>query len=463
LSSHREAPEISKDASADNTDVYAFVSPDAPNTVTLIANFIPFQIPDGGPNFNEFADDVLYEIHVSNAGTAQSDISYQFRFTTHVRNPNTFLYNTGPITKLTDTTFNRYQTYTVTKVVRGGATTVIAPDLIAPPVRVGIRSTPNYAALAKQGIYAAGAGRKVFAGQRAEGFYVDLGSIFDLGALRPFQHLHLIPSADAMGVNGTQELNVHTLAIQVPKRELSRTGTNPTDPSKPEAVIGVYASASRQTGTMFDQASGTFKATGPFQQVSRLAMPLVNEVLISMGQKDYWNSQAPAGDAQFVSHFNRPEFSDLLPALYPGVFPNLAAYTKNRADIVAIFLTGLPAGVVAGFQNYTGPTQAEMTRLNMAIPPSSNPNVLGLIGGDLAGFPNGRRVFDDVVTVELRALAGATIPLVDPSFTPDGAASAVRDGTSNTNGAYQANFPYLADPNSGYDFRPGTPVVSAGA
>ena len=149
----------------------------------------------------------------------------------------------------------------------------------------------------------------------------------------------------------------------------------------------------------------------------------------------------------------------LLPVLYPGVFPNLAAYTKPRADLLAILLTGIPTGVVPGFQNYTGATQADLLRLNVAVPPSSSPNPLGLVAGDPAGFPNGRRVLDDVVTVELRAIAGLTIPLVDPSFTPDGAAGAVTDGTTNTNPPLLNRFPYLGTPAGGYQSSPGTPKV----
>jgi hypothetical protein len=144
--------------------------------------------------------------------------------------------------------------------------------------------------------------------------------------------------------------------------------------------------------------------------------------------------------------------------LYPGVFPHLAAYTKPRADLLAILLTGIPQGVVPGFQNFTGSIQADLLRLNMAIPPANKPNPLGLIGGDAAGFPNGRRVFDDTVTVELRAVAGATIPLVDQTFTPDAAATAVTDGTSNTNPPYLDTFPYLGTPGGGYQSIPGTAV-----
>jgi hypothetical protein len=183
---------------------------------------------------------------------------------------------------------------------------------------------------------------------------------------------------------------------------------------------------------------------------------LVNEVLIPLGKKDRWNSLPPADDKEFVSYVAHPELAALLPSLYPGVFPELAALVKSgqaRADLEAILLTGLPAGVVPGFQNHTGPVLADMLRLNTAIPPSTTPHELGIIGGDLAGFPNGRRVFDDVVTIELRAIAGVTYPLVNKKFTPDAAAGATTDGLTSASVAagYLAQFPYLAVPYSGFD------------
>jgi hypothetical protein len=461
MSSHREAPEISKDPVADNTDVYAFVSPDRPDSVTLIANFIPFQSPQGGPNFYEFGDDVLYGIHVSNRGDARADISYLFRFTTKVRNQNTFLYNTGPIGALDDPNWNRPQFYSVTKVIRGyeDDPQVLASSLPCPPVNIGPRSTNDYARFTALATHHLAGGRTVFAGQRAEGFFVDLGSIFDLGTLRPFQHLHLIPSAAAVGVNGTQGLNVHTIAIQVPRRELTRDQRTPADPLSPKSVIGVWATASRRKSRVYDGATGRATGHGPFTQVSRLGNPLFNEVIVPMAAKDRWNALPPSQDSEFAKYVSKPELAGLLPVLYPGVFPNLAAYTKPRADLTAILLTGIPAGVVPGFQNFTGSVLADMLRLNLAVPPATSPDPLGLVGGDAAGFPNGRRVFDDVVTVELRAVAGATIPLVDPSFTPDGAAAAVRDGTSNTNSPYLDRFPYLGTPAGGYQTKPGIPAT----
>jgi hypothetical protein len=226
-----------------------------------------------------------------------------------------------------------------------------------------------------------------------------------------------------------------------------------------DSVIGVYASASRQKSRIFDEKTGTAQGHGSFEQVSRLGNPLFNEVIVPMASKDRWNAVEPSADKEFAKYVARPELAALLPVLYPGVFPRLAAYTKTRADLVAILLTGIPSGVVPGFQNYTGSTQADLLRLNVAVPPSTSPNPLGLVAGDAAGFPNGRRVFDDVVTVELRAIAGLTIPLVDPSYTPDGAASAVKDGTSNTNSPFLTSFPYLGTPAGGYQTKPGEPEV----
>ena len=459
MSSHREAPEISKDPVADNTDVYAFVSPDAPQTVTLIANFIPLQNPMGGPNFYEFGDDVLYEIHVCNRGDAVPDVSYQFRFTTRVPNENTFLYNTGPIRHITDPTFNRPQTYSVTRLQRGGRSKVLGDGLTVPPVNIGPRSTPDYQHFTAEATHALPGGRMVFAGQRAEGFHVDLGSIFDLGTLRPFQMAHLIPSAAAVGVNGTQALNVHSIAIQVPKTDLTRDGKNPTDVMDGASVIGVYASASRQKSRAWDDDRRRMRGHGPYQQVSRLANPLFNEVIVPMSEKDRWNSLDPSDDRRFAQYVAKPELAGLLPVLYPGKFDHLKAYPKPRADLLAILLTGIPAGVVPGFQNYTGPTQADLLRLNLAVPPTSKPNDLGLVAGDAAGFPNGRRLADDVVTIELRAIAGITIPLVDSSYTPDDTAKAVTDGTKNTNSPFLSHFPYMGTPAGGYQTMPGTPAA----
>jgi hypothetical protein len=469
MSSHREAPEISKDPVADNADVYAFVSPDRRDSVTLITNFVPLEDPPGGPNFFEFGDDVLYSINIDNDNDGKPEISYVFRFQTRLRNPDTFLYNTGPITSLDSPNWNKRQFYSVTR-VEGKNTaaygtgspeasklkaTVLGRGLACPPCNIGPRSTPNYAKLAKAAVHDLPGGKKVFAGQRREGFYVDLGAIFDLGDLRPFQHLHLIPTPDAPGVDATKALNIHTIAIQVPISHLTANRTTPKNPSSPNAVIGVWSAASRRKVRMIDQAGES--ESGPWVQVSRLGNPLFNEVVVPLGDKDRWNMLHPAADKGFAKYVEHPELAQLLPVLYPGVFPHLAKLKKPRADLVAILLTGIPSGIIPGFQNYTGKVQADQLRLNMAIPPTSNPNRFGLLGGDLAGFPNGRRVADDVVAIELRAIAGVTFPLVDSKYTPDAAAGVIQQWETSQFSSvpgphrYQSRFPYLGVPLDGFD------------
>ncbi|MBV8464172.1 MAG: DUF4331 domain-containing protein [Acidimicrobiales bacterium] len=468
MSSHREAPEISKDPVADSTDLYAFVSPDQADTVTIIANYVPLESPDGGPNFYEFGDDVLYEIHIDNDGDAGADVTYQFQFTTTLASPTpTFLYNTGPIQSLTDAHWNRRQTYTVTRVDDRGST-VLGSGLPCPPCNIGPLSTPSYPNLAADAIVKMG-DTTVFAGQRAEGFYVDLGAIFDLGILRPFEELHTTFGLSntglgkmAKGVQSTAGVNVHSIAIRVPIEDLTAGGVRPRQVTDPAAVLGVWTTASRQKALILGTSPGQNTASGPFVQVSRLGNPLINEVVIDMARKDYWNSQPPSGDSQFAGRYTNPELAGLLPVLYPGVFPNLAAFNASgaaRSDLVAILLTGIPSGVVTGFQNFGGTTQADLLRLNVAIPPSGSPSNLGLIGGDAAGYPNGRRVFDDVATIELRCIAGASLPLVDKSYKADAAAGEISMGLTSgptdlaARGTenYLSHFPYLGQPHQGFE------------
>jgi Domain of unknown function (DUF4331) len=447
MSSHREAPEIATDPVADSTDVYAFVSPDRPHTVTIIANYIPLQGPAGGPNFYQFGDDVRYAVHIDTQGHSEADITYEFAFTTDLDDPDTFLYNTGPITSLNSPSWNRKQRYTVTRVDRTGSH-VLGRRLLCPPCNIGPLSTPDYeSALGGKAVHTLSDGSRVFAGQRAEGFYVDLGSIFDLGNLRPFQNLNVFAKGmkAAPGVNATKFLNVHSIAIQVPISRVTSHG---------RPVIGVWTTASRQRAKLHG-ADGANVHAGPFQQVSRLGNPLVNEVLIPIGKKDFWNTQHPVHDKQFTQYVAHPELAGLLPVLYPGVFPHLAALDKSkkaRADLEAILMTGIPKGIVPGFTNFTGSVQADMLRLNTSIPPAAKPNIFGLLGGDAAGFPNGRRVFDDVVSIELRAIAGLTFALVDPSYKPDAAAGELTDGLTpaDLGTPYLNHFPYLGVPFDGY-------------
>jgi hypothetical protein len=475
MSSHREAPEISKDPTADNTDVYAFVDETDPTKVNLIANFNPFEIPYGGPNFSEFADDVVYTINVSNSGHSLADISYQFRFTTTIRNPKTFLYNTGPITTINSVNWNRPQSYSVTKVVRAAngtfRSTLLGSNLLVPPCNVGERSTPNYqATYGAAAVHKLDASRTVFAGQRSDPFFVDLGSVFDLAGLRPLNPAHVIKLPVMEGMNGLQGMNVHTIALQVPKSDLTASQTVPTDQKSTSSVVGIWSSTYRSRGRLFDSTIGKYKSFGDAVQVSRLGNPLFNEVINPMAVKDKWNSLPPSADAAYAQYTNTPELAGLLPGLYPGSFPNLAAFNATKAarsDITAIFLTGIPLSILKTFTTATGGPQADMLRLNLAVPPtpksSKTYNVLGVLYGDVAGFPNGRRIEDDVTTIELRAVAGLSLPLTVPSYKPDVllATDLIRDGSKNTNAPLLPVFPYVAPPASGYLTTPPVPRVSA--
>lgn len=426
-SSHREAPLISQDPLADNTDVYAFVSPANPSAVTLISNFIPLQLPSSGPNFWKFDDNVLYEIMVDNNGDAVEDITFQFRFRTETRNPNTFLYNTGQITSLDDADWNVRQFYSVTRVEgprRGARAQVLGQNLPSPPVNVGLRSIPDYASVASQAVRALPGGVNVFAGQRDEGFYVNLG-VFDLLG---------VPPADNNTPDSTAGLNVHTIAIEVPIDQLTANRTRPGSAGDSNAIIGVWSTASRPSVTARNGVEE--RHSGRLVQVSRLGQPLVNEVVIPRALKDAFNAIPPTQDAAALPYVLDPEVPKLLLALFDVRSP-----AAPRNDLVTIFLTGIP-----GLNQPAGVTPSEMLRLNVAIAPAGTPNPLGVIGGDNAGFPNGRRVGDDVTDIAIRAMAGAT-PLT-PSFNT-GINSQLGDGVPGNDVPCLTVFPYLGLPHPG--------------
>jgi len=473
MSSHREAPGTSKDPVIDSTDLYAFVSPDKPDTVTILANYVPLQDPAGGPNFFEFGDDVLYSIHVDNNGDGVAEWTYNFKFKTETVDANTFLYNTStikppPSGSTAYANFNRPQFYYVSLVDANGKSEILQAGLPCPPCNIGPRSTPDYPSLSAAAIRKLHTGEVVFAGQRAEGFFVDLGSIFDLGGLRPLNSHHLIPLATMSGLNSLASKNVHTIAIQVPISKLTSSQAMPTSVTDPAAVLGFWTTASRQTVKRIEPGTGKTVDSGPFVQVSRLGSPLVNEVVVPVSLKDYFNSQPPVKDSQFAAAVADPELARLIPVLYPGAFPNLAAYQaagNKRADIVAIFATGIPASILPSAPtNVGGKAVAEMLRLNVAVAPttvgSKGYSPLGVIGGDIGGFPNGRRPQDDVVTIALQALAGATIPLVDKTYKVDAVVPAVSDGAPSETSCYTSSFPYLADPHDGYDNPLTTPLAN---
>ena len=422
-SSHREAPLSSQDPVSDLTDVYAFVSPDRPDTVTLIANVIPFEQPAGGPNFYRFGDDVLYQINVDNDGDARADRTYQWRFTTTTANPDTFLYNTGQVTSFGDADLNVRQTYTLTEVDESGHSRVLGRNLPVAPTNIGERSTPNYEQnLGGAAVRSVGGGVKAFAGPRDDAFFVDLGSVFDLAGLPPFNPAHLIPLPAAAGEDYVAGLNVHTLALQIPIDRLVDG-----DP-----VLGVWATTHRKSVRIASD-DGSLRSVGSWVQVSRLGQPLVNEVVIPVGKKDKFNASQPSQDAQFLDEVITPELAGLIPVLYPGVqvptTVDAGLGLGGREDLATIFLTGIP-----GLNQPKHVQPSEMLRINTSVAQS--------------GFPNGRTLTDDVVDIELRALAGATpfSPQFNVSPNKD-----LSDGVDANDVPLQATFPYLASPKAGTD------------
>ena len=426
-SSHSEAPGTAKDRLADDTDLYAFVAPDAPDKVTFVGNWIPLLEPNGGPNFYTFDDDVEYYINIDNAGDCLDHIRYQFKFKTARRNPATFLYNTGMVTSLDDPDLNVRQTYTLTRFDNGSPTVLVRNGVVAPN-NVGPASMPSYNDLAQAAVTTLPDGTKIFVGPRDDPFFVDLGAVFDLLTIRR------IPGNMGGGVDGLGGFNVMTIAIQVPMAKLTKDGMAP---NARNSVIGIYDSAERSKVRVL-QEDGTVLNAGPDVQVSRLGMPLVNEVVIPLGAKDRFNHTKPTGDASFLSYVTDPELPKLFNLLYGLPIP-----TTPRNDLVTVFLTGIP-----GVNKPANPRQVpcEMLRLNMAIAPNTeNPNRLGVIAGDVSGFPNGRRLPDDVVDVEERAAAGGTVLTPDFNNSP---ANALGDGVDENDLPFLPYFPYVAPPHS---------------
>jgi Domain of unknown function (DUF4331) len=455
-SSHREAPLIGGDPAADNTDLYAFVSPDDPTKLTIIANYIPLQQPGGGPNFHPFDPAVLYQIHIDNTGDGRDDVTYDFRFQTKAKSGkngvSSFLYNNGPITSVNDATWLVPQDYKVVKTTKHG-TKVLGSNLRTTPANIGPRSTPNYATLAAGGIHAVKNQTKVFAGPRDDAFFVDLGSIFDLGGLRPFNNLHVIPLDAAPGVDGVAGYNTASIVLQVPLTEVRKSASQP--------VVGVWASASRREHKSIDN-KGRVSWSGKWVQISRLGNPLINEVIIPRHLKDYWNGQAPSKDWQFAKYYEKPELAGLVNFLYPALDD---ANTTGRTDLSLILLNGVPGVNAIG----TKPVLADMLRVNTAVVPGANgacpggkadgsmPDRLAVLNGDLCGFPNGRRLGDDVTDIEIRAIAEGYGTFLNGAFglpnrTPN---NLVGDGVdTNADMPFLGTFPYIGLPHQGYESVP---------
>jgi len=404
-SSHREAPLIAEDPSADNTDTYAFRSPDKPDTVTIISNYIPGEDPAAGPNWYTFSPSARYVIYADKNGDGKPDVTWRFRFRN--RAPVAFLQNTQ-------------QEYNVTR-LDGSGPRVVGDGLLTPPDNIGPRSTPNYHALATAGVHDLSDGSKVFAGQRDDGFFGDIGAAFDLVAIRSGT------GASGGGKDFFAGYAVHSIALQVPLSQLDNGGNH---------VVGIWSSSERPKITVQFNGRKAGRDT-KWVQVSRLGNPLINELLIPTQLKDKWNASTPDKDKKFEQYYSSPILAQLLNQLYPQFGP---FQETNRSDLVSVLLTGLKEPNL----NYTGPTEADEIRLNLGIAPTApvgQGNRLGVLGGDLAGYPNGRRLEDDVIDISERAVGGVLI----------GHSLPLGDGVDANDVPYMTTFPYQADPFSGYD------------
>jgi hypothetical protein len=393
-SSHREAPLISEDPSADNTDLYAFRSPDKPNTLTIVSNFIPGEDPAAGPNYYTFSPSARYDVYVDRNGDGRADVSYYFQFKRH----------NGPFF-LGDTA----QPYTVTRVA-GGKSQIVARG-VTPPDNIGPRSTPNYHALAQKAVTALASGGQVFAGQRDDPFFADVGDIFDLLAIRKGT------GSDGGGKDFLAGYAVHTIALQIPISQVDTASH----------VVGVWSAADRRKTTVAGRTG-----RGPWVQVSRLGNPLINEVIIPTGLKDLWNRKSPAQDKRFVSFYKTPILAAVINKLY-----KLGAPTQNRDDLVQVLLTGIPK------VTFTGSTPADELRINLAVPVTQAGSIsrLGVLGGDNQGWPNGRRLQDDVIDIAEQAVGGFLLNHKLP----------LGDGVNAGDRKAMDTFPYVADPLSGAD------------
>jgi hypothetical protein len=450
-SSHREAPLTALDPTADDTDIYAFVAPDATDKLTVIANWIPFEDPAGGPNFYRFDDRAHYYINIDNTGDGVYDIRYQFQFKTKVLNKNSFLYALPGVSSITDPKLNVQQTYTVTreKLKKGKVVSekVIAHHVPVAPNNVGPKTIPNYGAVANQAIHSLPGGGKVFAGQRDDPFFVDLGTTFDAVNFR------VGTGNQGGGKDDLAGYSIHAIALQVPKSDVTVDGKSVSGPAASNAVVGVWTSTERPK-VQVQGADNAFAAKKKhskrhgkksddegFVQVSRLGNPLVNEVVIPLGQKDHFNATQPSDDAKLYGKYVlNPELAAVANQLF-----HINAPEHNRTDIVQALLTGIPGKTQIGKH----PAAADTLKINLGVPPSANPSPLGVLGGDLQGFPDGRRLTDDVVDISLRVVAGE----LKGNHVPLG------DGVDANDKPFLSSFPYLAAPTAGFDSQIPKPIT----
>lgn len=442
--SHREAPMIALDPTADITDVYAFRSWKDPDNVVFIMNVIPAQEPSSGPNYFNFDDKVLYQVHldVNQDGNAE-DIVYQFRFHTEIRKPFDDLpvayagvdgvANLPPAITALDGSGSEglglRQRYTVTEVRNNGQRDLGTQVMYAVPSNIGPRTMTDYESLASQGIFHLDNGGRVFAGQRDETFYIDLGATFDTLNFRAPPILNASQDGEKesnpFGNDMFSGFNVNTIAIEVPIADITHNSN---------AVIGMYASTSRR------------QSNGSYTQVARMANPLVNELLIGTGRKDLWNATDPIKENQFLGFYLNPRLATVLNLAFGTQFA-----TSKRNDLVAALLKY--PGQNAGGCTKSNPC-SELLRLNLSVKPTEpeNQQRLGVLAGDRAGFPNGRRPNDDVTDIVLRVVAGILVKTV-PNL-GDGVNFNIAAPGANltTNGIYKI-FPYLPTPHDGRNRR----------
>jgi hypothetical protein len=423
-SSHREAPLTSIDPTGDDTDTYAFTAQDAPGSLTIVGNWVPFEDPAGGPNFYKFDDNAHYYLNIDNTGDGVADLRYLFDFDTQVRNPNSFLYTNGmPVDSVDSKNLNVVQSYSVTRIA-DGRSQVIARDVPTPPSNVGPKTIPDYEAVQAGAVKNLPGGGKVFAGQREDPFFAALGRIFDT--------VNLTGAGlgnQGGGVDDLAGYAVQSIVLQVPESDVTRDGKRVAGDKADNAVVGVWASTERQS------ISVTGSGTGPFTQISRLGNPLVNEVIIPLGQKDRFNRTQPKDDAtNYGKYVLEPELAAVLNALFPG---QVNAPEKNRTDIVQAVLQGVPG--LNAFPGDAGKNATDTLKINLGTPPTASPNRLGVLGGDNAGYPNGRRLTDDVVDIDLQVVAGA----LKGNMVPLG------DGVNQNDVQSLSEFPYVAPPKPG--------------
>jgi hypothetical protein len=447
-SSHREAPRIMLDPAADNTDLYAFVSPDAPGKVNLISNWIPFEDPAGGPYFGKLDPAAHYYIKIDNTGDGVEDVSYRWEFKNRFRNPNSFLYAVPPVTSISDRNLNFVQTYdlyyTLYRAGKPISERKIGRNLPVAPDNVGPKTIPNYAQVAAGASVNLRGGRKTFVGPADDPFFIDLGAVFDGINIDKPGRPNIGLGNQGGGKDDVAGFNTHSFVLQVPMEDVTRDGRVPRNVKAGNAVVGVWSTTERQVPSV--NGNGKMR----WRQVSRLGEPLINEVVIPIGQKDKFNRTSPANDARnFGASALNPELAKILNGLF-----NLGVKETNRTDIVQALLTGIP-GLT---QISPRAVPADTLKINLAVPPNPNPNRFGALAGDTQGFPNGRRLSDDITDIELRVVAGALLPADQ-----GGKQIPLGDGVDQNDKPFRTTFPYVALPDSGLDANLGARIEPAHA